>query len=142
MVASDFDYAMVLDADGVLMVRMTGTFDVGAFIQKREAVVARDFAGIDISTNPIVVDLSGVQPSPSDWLAQAKALWAYKDARPERPYRRAVVFSNNPGLEMALNFAIETKQHFRSTPLDIRSFTTIAEARVWVLDGWQDNRSQ
>lgn len=142
MGSSDFDYTMDLDADGVLMVRMTGTFDVNAFIQKREAVVARDFAGTDISTNPIVVDLSGLRPSPSDWLAQAKALWAYKDARPERPYRRAVVFSNNPGLEMALNFAIESKQHFRSSPTELRSFTTIAEARAWVLDGWQGNDSQ
>lgn len=142
MVSSDFDYTMALDADGVLMVRMTGAFDVDAFIQKREAVVARDFAGVNISSNPVVVDLSAVQPSPSDWVAHAKALWAYKEARPERPYRRAVVFSNNPGLDMALNFAIETEHNHRAQPTDIRSFAVIADARAWVLDGWQGARNQ
>lgn len=128
---SDFDFDMMLDANGVMLFRFSGVFDIDKWVDQQQAASARLFGdGID-PTRPAVVDLRGFIPPHGDWMKIARLVFARSQSMGETRSRCALITGGNSCIDIACRFYMMSKKFMSRTKCETRTFCTFEEGYAW-----------
>ncbi|MBO6518786.1 MAG: hypothetical protein JJ900_12170 [Rhodospirillales bacterium] len=134
---SEFEHGVTIDANGILVVRFAGVFDVEKWADRALDPANPANAGGFDPERPIVVDLTFFAPPPTDWPAGARRVISVIKKRGERRGRRALVVGENIQARIAANFFIKFKEVVAGKSEGLRIFTSFDEGYAWATEGWQ-----
>lgn len=107
-----FHLKLHVDAHGVLMSRVSGTFDFDAWQDQLRILCAGPLAGVTLSDRPAVTDVCDCLAPSGDWYAQyAKVIHANKQSGIGQ-YRRALFAKASLEQNTVLNFFLKMERDF------------------------------
>lgn len=131
---SDFDFDMTLDANGIMLFRFSGVFDVDQWVDQQRAAAARLFGSKIDPTRPAVVDLRAFIPPQGDWTKIAKLVFARSQNMGETRKRCALITGGNFCIDLACRFYIMSKAIMSRNKCDTRTFCTFEDGYAWAAE--------
>ena len=137
---SDLMFEMDIHDEGIILVKMIGTFDFDVWLAKRKHILETRLSGINLYGRPSIVDLRMSDPPPGNWTETFLSLYHELTRVGEGTGPIAVVLGRNPAKFIVARLYIEIVRLNVGAAPPVISFATYNEAYQWVMknDKWRD----
>lgn len=134
-----FEHCVDVDANGVLVVRFAGIFDVDKWGARALDSDSPGYNGRFDLDRPVVIDLTSFVPPASGWSAGAHKVFSVTKKRGAQRGRRALIVGENTQARIAVNFFIKFKEAVVGESDGLRVFTSFDEGYAWATEGWRQS---
>ena len=129
-----FSLVMDIDDNGIVLARFEGTFDASEWLRQRRTVFESRYEPADYDGRPSVVDMRNCRLPEREWASQFQGVGVAMKQRRSKPYRTALVLSDQPGGEHAAALFAACQKIYYNPDVETRAFADYKEAYAWALE--------
>ncbi len=122
---------MAIDDNGLVVTTCEGTFDARQWLRQRRERFESRYALADYDGRPTVTDLRRCQLPDGDWAEQFRTVAETLNHRRLKPFRRALIVSDEPGATLAATLFGEYQKIFHHPDVETRAFRDFDEGYAW-----------
>lgn len=126
-----FSMTMEIDANGVVTAACEGTFDATQWVRQRRDVFESRYPIEAYDGRPVVTDLRRCSLPVGDWGRQFKTVAEVMKHQRLKPFRRALIVSNELGVDLAVALFIEYQTIFHHPEVETRAFRDYDDGYAW-----------